>query len=183
MLYTPMPGTALHAKIDADGRLLEGVDLADIHGQFKFNFRHAAITRDASKTLLDQAFRLDFDRNGPSLYRLIRTMFEGWRRYRDDGDPRVRARIEQDGRQLRGGHGAALWAMERYLRDSNRAVSDRIRALRLQIEREVGGLSRLVDRLGGPALLWSARREARLFPGGRRLEPRTFVERTNWHGV
>jgi hypothetical protein len=44
-------------------------------------------------------------------------------------------------------------------------------------------MSRYVDRLAGPALLWSARREARLFAGGRRLEPRTFVERTNWHAV
>ena len=41
------------------------VDLADIHGQFKFNFRHAAISRDESKALLDRAFRRDFERNGP----------------------------------------------------------------------------------------------------------------------
>ena len=73
------------------GRLLPDVDLADIHGQYKFNFQHAAISRDESKTLLDWAFRLDYERNGPSLYRLARTMMEGWRRYRNDPDPRVRA--------------------------------------------------------------------------------------------
>ena len=42
-------------------------------------------------------------------------MYEGWKRYRDDSDPRVRARVEADARKLRQGYGATLWAMERYL--------------------------------------------------------------------
>jgi radical SAM superfamily enzyme YgiQ (UPF0313 family) len=59
MLYTPVPGTPLYAEMLAEGRMLPGVDLADIHGQFKFNFRHAAISRDESKRLLDWAFWRD----------------------------------------------------------------------------------------------------------------------------
>jgi hypothetical protein len=47
--------------------MLEGVDLADIHGQDKFNFQHAAISREQSKKFLDWAFRRDFERNGPSM--------------------------------------------------------------------------------------------------------------------
>jgi radical SAM superfamily enzyme YgiQ (UPF0313 family) len=180
MLYTPVPGTPLYREVQADGRLLENVDLADIHGQHKFNFRHAAISRDQSKTFLDRAFRRDFEVNGPSLFRLMRNMMVGWRRYHDDGDPRVRARVAAEGQQLRWGHGAALWAMEHYLRHTNRSVSDRIGELRREIEGELGGLSRAVNHLVGPVLLWSARREARRFPRGRALEPRTFVERTNW---
>ncbi len=70
--------------------------------------------------------------------------------------------------------------MEKYLRESNHAASQRIRGLRLQIERELGGLSKIVNQLVGPILLWSSRRDARRFPAGRPLEPRTFVERTNW---
>ncbi|MBI4481907.1 MAG: cobalamin B12-binding domain-containing protein [Acidobacteria bacterium] len=180
MLYTPVPGTPLYRQMEDEGRLLPDVDLADIHGQYKFNFRHRAISRDASKSILDWAFRLDFERNGPSLYRLIRTMLEGWRRYHQDRDPRVRARFALEGRQLRTGYGAALWAMEKYLREWNQPVSDRIRALRLEVERELGGLARALDHLIGPALLWSARREVRRFPKGRRLEPLTFVDRRNW---
>ena len=79
-------------------------------------------------------------------------------------------------------HGAALWAMERYLRDSNRAVSDRIGALRRHIEREIGGWSAIIDRVAGPVMLWSARRDARLAPAGRIREPQTFVDRRNWPG-
>ena len=180
MLYTPMPGTPLHQRMAEDGRILPEVDLADIHGQDRFNFRHPAIGRDESKSILDWAFRLDFERNGPSLYRLIRTMWEGWRRYHDDSDPRVRVRVALDGAQLRYGYGAALWAMEKYLRRSNQQVSDRIRSLRLEIEREWGGLSRVVNRMVGPVLLWSSRREMRRFPSGRPLEPKTFVTRRGW---
>ncbi len=180
MLYTPVPGTPLYREVESEGRLLEDVNLADIHGQFKFNFRHAAIRRDESKTFLDRAFRRDFEVNGPSLFRLMASMLTGWRRYRDDPDPRVRARVRGEAAQLRLGWGAALWAMEKYLRESNRTVSDRIADLRAQVEREVGGLAPMIDRLAGPVLLWSARRDARLAPGGRRLEPRTFVDRRNW---
>ena len=180
MLYTPLPGTPLYKEVEAQGRLLREVDLADIHGQFKFNFHHPAISRDESKTFLDRAFRLDFERNGPSLYRMMRTMFDGWKRYRNDRDPRVKARMEFEARQLRSGYGAALWAMEKYLRASNQALSDRVRELRLEFERELGGLTWIVDNLVGPVLLWSSHREARRFPTGRRLEPRTFVDRRNW---
>jgi radical SAM superfamily enzyme YgiQ (UPF0313 family) len=49
MLYTPVPGTPLYREVEADGRLLDSVELADIHGQYMFNFRHQAISREQSK--------------------------------------------------------------------------------------------------------------------------------------
>jgi radical SAM superfamily enzyme YgiQ (UPF0313 family) len=180
MLYTPVPGTPLYQQMEADHQLLTDTDLADIHGQFKFNFRHPFISRDQSKSLLDWAFRRDFEQNGPSLYRLARTMMAGWRRYRNDRDPRVRARLARQRHELTNGYGAALWAMEKYLRTSNRQVSDRVRELRLELEHEFGLLCRTVNHVVGPVLLWGARREARRFPAGRPIEPRTFIERRNW---
>jgi radical SAM superfamily enzyme YgiQ (UPF0313 family) len=178
MLYTPVPGTPLHAQVAAEGRLLDHVDLADIHGQDRFNFRHPAISRDESKALLDLAFRLDYERNGPSIYRLARTLFAAWRRYGTDADPRVRARVRRGARSLKTAHAAALWAMERFLAPANGQALERIRALRRQIDLDAS--ARLVGRTLGPLLLWATRREDRRFPAGRRLEPRTFVERTNW---
>ena len=179
MLYTPIPGTPLYQDVEAQGRLLD-VDLADIHGQWKFNFQHEAIARDDSKTLLDWAFDLDYERNGPSLFRLMRTMFDGWKRYRNDSDPLVRARAWLEAKQLRTSYGAALWAMEKYLRHTNRQVSERIRELRLEVERELGIVSRLVNHVAGPVALWASRRDHRRFPEGRRLEPQMFVDRRNW---
>jgi hypothetical protein len=156
------------------------VDLADIHGQDRFNFKHAAISRDDSKSLLDWAFRLDYERNGPSLYRLTRTMLEGWRRYRNDPDPRVRERFRLDGHDLRAGYGAALFAMEKYLRQSNQEIAEKIRTLRKDMEREMGALTSWVNHLAGPVLLWAARHDARKYPRGRTVEPMTFFDRRNW---
>ena len=61
MLHTPVPGTPLYKEMSGQGRLLEDVDLADIHGQDKFNFQHAATSREDSKWFLDSAFQLDFE--------------------------------------------------------------------------------------------------------------------------
>jgi hypothetical protein len=180
MLYTPVPGTPLHAEMQAQGRMIPGIDLADIHGQYKFNFTHEHIERDASKEWLDAAFAEDYETNGPSLFRMMRTTFDGWKRYRADTNPRVRARWASEAAKLRNGYGAALWAMERYLRDSNRRMSVRIAELRRQIEREIGGVSRVIDPVVGRVLLWSARHEAKAYPTGRPLEPETFVDRRHW---
>ena len=95
MLYTPVPGTPLYHEMEEQGRLLD-VDLADIHGQDAFNFRHAAISREESRKFLDWAFRRDFERNGPSLFRICRTTFEGWKRYKNHPDLRVRERFQRE---------------------------------------------------------------------------------------
>ena len=180
MLYTPLPGTPLYAELEEQGRILKETDLADIHGQYKFNFQHEHIARDDSKSWLDFAFQRDFAVNGPSLYRIMRTTYEGWKRYGQDSDARVRARFRAEADNLRGGYGAALWAMQKYLRSSNQVISERIAELRKQIESEFGVVSRVLDHVIGPLLLWSARHEAATYPEGRRLEPRTFIDRRNW---
>ena len=161
------------------GRLLD-VDLADIHGQDRFNFRHAAISREESKRLLDWAFQRDFEQNGPSLYRMCRTLLEGWKRYRDYPDPRVRERFAREMGKLRSGYSASLWVMERQLREVSETVSARIKALRVEVEKECGFTARLSARSFGPILLWTSKREERRLARGITYEPPTFCERTNW---
>jgi radical SAM superfamily enzyme YgiQ (UPF0313 family) len=180
MLYTPVPGTPLFQQMQQEGRMLKGIDLADIHGQYKFNFRHAAISRDDSKRMLDWAFRFDFERNGPSLFRICETIFQGWKRYHDHPDLRVRQRVANETAKLRTTYDAALWAMEKRLRRTNAAVSEKIRSLRREIEHEFGVVTRLARALTGPILLWSSSREDRQLARGKTYEPPTFVERRNW---
>ncbi len=179
MLYTPVPGTPLHAQMAREGRLLD-VDLADIHGQDHFNFRHAAISREASKPLLDWAFERDFEANGPSLYRICRTAYAGWLRHGSHRDPRIRARFAREAAALKHGYAAMLWAMEHQLARSNAAVAGRIRGLRLDLARSFGTASSLVSRLLGPALLYTTRREEARLARGVTYEPPTIVERRNW---
>jgi radical SAM superfamily enzyme YgiQ (UPF0313 family) len=183
MLYTPVPGTPLYFEMKEQGRLLEGVDLADIHGQFQFNFKHAAISRVDSQRFLDWAFLRDFERNGPSLYRMCRTMLEGWRRYRDYPEPRVRERFAREMSKLKSGYSGALWAMEKQFRELNESVSARIKELRGDVEKEFGFAARVNARALGPLLLWTARREERRLAKGKTYEPPTFLERTNWGTV
>jgi hypothetical protein len=180
MLYTPVPGTPLYSQMVSEGRMLDGVDFADIHGQDKFNFRHRAISREDSKRWLDWAFRRDFERNGPSLYRVCRTTLEGWKRYRNHPDPRIRARFEWEARSLRTVYSALLWAMEHHLKKSNPAVSGQIRDLRQEIASEFGLVSRLAAILLGPFLLWSTIREERRLAQGVTCEPAPCIERRNW---
>ncbi len=180
MLYTPVPGTPLYKEMSEQGRMLEGIDPADIHGQDKFNFRHAAISREDSKRFLDWAFWRDFERNGPSLYRMCQTMLQGWQRYRDYPDLRVRERFERENVKLRTAYSAALWAMEHYFRKVNREVSGQIRELRREIGKEFGLVSRVAANLAGPVLLWTTRREERRVAAGKTYEPPTILERRNW---
>jgi hypothetical protein len=171
MLYTPVPGTPLHQQMSEEGRMLTDIDPADVHGQYKFNFRHAAISRDDSKRFLDWAFWRDFERNGPSLYRMCRTMLQGWRRYKNYPDPRVRERFARDVKKLGSAYNAALWAMEREFKSVNRSVAERIHNLRGEVEHEFPVIARLTAAFVGPILLWSTRREEKRLASGRTYEP------------
>lgn len=181
MLYTPVPGTPLHRQMQEEGRLRDGVDLADIHGQFAFNFHHPAISRQQSTEFLRWAFRRDFERNGPSLYRICRTTLEGWRRHKDHPDRRVRRRFAREARELKSIYAALLWAMEKHLKKTNPVVSSRIRQLRGEIASEFGAIKvRWMARFLGPVLLFLHRREERRLSRGHTYEPPTLVERARW---
>jgi radical SAM superfamily enzyme YgiQ (UPF0313 family) len=180
MLYTPVPGTPLYQEMAEQGRLLPNVDFAAVHGQYKFNFEHAAISRDDSKRFLDWAFWRDFETNGPSLYRMCRTLLQGWQRYKDCQDVRVRERFRREMRKLRSAYNAALWAMEKEFRKVNRGVSEQIHELRREIEKEFPIAARLTASVLGPILLWTARREENRLARGVTYEPPMFLERRNW---
>jgi radical SAM superfamily enzyme YgiQ (UPF0313 family) len=179
MLYTPVPGTPLYREMADQGRLLD-VDLADIHGQLGFNFQHAAISREESKKFLDWAFWRDFELNGPSLFRICRTTFEGWKRYKNHPDLRVRERVQREARSLRHAYAAMLWAMEHRLRETNDSVASQIRLLRQDLEREFGFIAAAAARLLGPILSWTSAREEKRLAEGHGYEPRTIIERRNW---
>lgn len=174
MLYTPAPGTPLNQQMAAEGRLLRDVDYADIQGQFKFNFNHAAISRD-SKRFLDWAFWRDFEINGPSLYRIaLRTLLVGWKRFKDWPDARVRERFACEMDRLGGVYSSALWAMEREFRRVDHHVSDQIRALREEFKRESGVISRMLPAALGPVRLWSTCHESGRLARGKTYEPPRF---------
>ena len=164
MLYTPVPGTPLYREMEEQGRLLD-VDLADIHGQDAFNFRHAAISREESRKFLDSAFRWDFERNGPSLFRVCRTTFEGWKRYKNHPDLRVRERFQRETSMLRHvyagrslGHGAPAERSQPF-----RGAPDKCPAK--EIEQEFGFMAAAASRILGPVLWWTSGARTNGWPG------------------
>jgi len=179
MLYTPVPGTPLYRDLAEQGKLLD-TDLADIHGQLGFNFQHSAISREESGKFLNWAFWRDFQRNGPSLFRICRTAYEGWKRYKNHPDSRVRERFEREARNLRRTYAGMLWAMEHRLKQTNRSVSVQIRALRKDLEREFGVLTAAAARVLGPVLWCTSLREDKRLARGHTYEPPTIIERQNW---
>jgi radical SAM superfamily enzyme YgiQ (UPF0313 family) len=179
MLYTPVPGTPLYHEMQGQGRMLD-VDLADIHGQHAFNFRHAAISREQSTRSLAHAFERDFERNGPSLFRICRTMFAGWMRHKNHPDRRVRERLARDVRVLRHAWVGLLQGMEYRLESSNPAIASRIRVLRKEMQREFGLIAVVAAKLLGPVLWWTSLREERRLAQGQSYEPATIIDRRNW---
>jgi hypothetical protein len=178
MLYTPIPGTPLHAEHRAAGTLLGEEDCpdADAHGQLRFNFRHPHIPRGEETEYLLRAFRRDFETNGPSIARIARTLLEGWLAHKDHDDPRVRERFARESRGLPTLYAGALWASERWAARRSPALASRIRATRERLVHEFGWRARLAGPLLGSVLRATLWREGRRLRRGAIYEPRTFYE-------
>jgi len=177
MLYTPVPGTALYAQHLGEGTLFEESECppADAHGQLRFNFRHPHIRGGQETEILLRAFRRDFEVNGPSLVRIARTLLSGWRRHHRHLEPRIRARVAWECRDLATTWAGVLWAAERHLGASPHAAR-KARAVREDIVREFGWKAAVAGPLLGRAIHLAMRREERRLRHGWTYEPPTFYE-------
>ena len=176
-LYTAVPGTPLHGEHRARGTLLDPSECsaADAHGELKFNFRHPHIRGGQETEFLLRAFHRDFSVNGPSVIRMARTVLQGWRRYKNHRDARIRRRFAWGARELSVTYAGVLWAAKRWFR-SNPTLSEKISGILKDIHREFGLRSRLVTPLVGSYLWCMLVREDRRLRRGWTYEPPTFYE-------
>ncbi len=179
MLYTPIPGTPLHAQLSAQGRIRSERECpaADTHGQDRFNYRHPHIRDGLESELILRAFLHDFAINGPSIARVVRTTLAGWKRYKNHPDPRIRRRFAQESSNLPTTYSPVIWAMKQTYRQDPAMRSKMSRLLR-ELHLEYGLKSRLAAALGGPYVLWRARQEEKRLAQGWTHEPPTFCERS-----
>lgn len=177
MLYMPLPGTPLHAEVSAQGRMLSEAECptADTHGQFRFNYRHAHLPAGMESELLLCAFRRDFDVNGPSMLRVLRTTLHGWKRYKNHPDRRIRRRFDLEADGMATTFSAVIAGTRSYYR-SNQTIYARMAGLLRDVNNEFGWRSRLSALLGGPYVAWRIRREERRLAAGWTYEPPTFYE-------
>ena len=180
MLYTPIPGTPLHAKHEADGTLLdlEDHEWPDTHGQLRFNYRHPHIKDGQETNFLIRAFQRDFDVNGPSVARVVRTTLAGWRKYKNHPDARIRSRFAYEARDLAVTYSGAVWAALWWFRD-NAAVATRLKAVLEGLYAEFGLKARLAAPLVGRYIRRKLKQEAARLQSGWTYEPPTFYEVKN----
>lgn len=178
MLYTPVPGTPLYETHQKNGTLLNKTEFppADAHGQYRFNYRHSYIETGQEEGFLLQAFEQDFQENGPSLARLIRTLLIGWQRYKNSPDHRIRARYAREVSPLRSTYAGAVWAMKRYYRDSP-AMFLKMKDLLLDIYSEFGWKTRLIAPLVGCYAFRRLLKEERQLSNGWQYEPQSYYEK------
>ena len=185
----PAPVHALHAgaghaAVSTRWRSRAGcsdVDLADIHGQYAFNFQHAAISREQSKQVpgLGVPARLRAQRAEP-----VPHLPHDLRRLEAVQEPSGPARARALSSARRGCCGTPTpacsgpWSTG-CARRTNRE-SPQIRALRKDIEREFGIMAVAASRSLGPVLWWTSRREEKRLARGKHYEPATIIDRRNW---
>ena len=78
MQLGPIPGTKLYQDYEREGKLIKNLPFKSQHGQGRIWFHHDHFTRDESKDFLRLAFEIDYNRNGASLLRVIKTTFDGY---------------------------------------------------------------------------------------------------------
>jgi radical SAM superfamily enzyme YgiQ (UPF0313 family) len=178
MLYTPIPGTPLYEEHQRRGTLLAESEfpLADTHGQYRFNYRHQHITRGREEQFILDAFQRDFDVNGPSLARLIKTLLKGWKRYKDHPDKRIRDRFAWEVEPLRTTYAAAVWGMKRRFR-TNKRMAAKINSLLQEIYETFGWKTRIIAPLAGIYVYIALKREERRLANGWTYEPDSFYEK------
>ena len=178
MLYTPIPGTPLHAELTAKGMMKDESEfnVSDIHGQSIFNYRHPHINDEQSAEFMLRAFNHDFEVNGPSTARIVRTPLAGWRRHKNHPDPRVRRRYAWEVRELATTFSMVVGAAKLYYRDKP-AMHAKMSALLKEMHAEFGWKSRIASAVGSRWLYWQVRKEEKRLAAGFSYEPQTFYER------
>jgi len=177
MLYSPVPGTPLHAELTARGAMLDRdeVSEADAHGQYRFNYRHPHIRPGDETEMLLRAFQQDFDTNGPSVMRTVRSTLAGWKRYRNHPERRIRERFAWEVAEVPTVMAGALWAARHWFR-RNSVVADKMDATLREVYREFGLKARIVAPLIGRVIVLLLRREATRLARNWTYEPPTFYE-------
>ena len=177
MLYTPPQGTPLHAELEAKGLLLgdDEMEAADIHGQWRFNYRHPHIGFGQETTFLLRAFQRDFEVNGPSVIRMMRTLMNGWTKYKFHPEPRIRERFAREVSRMPTLYAGAMWATRRWFK-SNPLLAGHITNLLEDIDHEFGIKARLAAPLLGRIVLYLLLREEKRLSATYIYEPLTFYE-------
>lgn len=178
MQFTPLPGTRLYHQLKEEQRIDFDLPFEEWHGQHLLNWRHPHFTRDEARRILGDAFRLEFDRNSASAYRMAETSLRGYESLSGDSSDRwlwlrreqARARAE-DLRLL-------VPTMRRFAHNS--VARERVEELESRFARVLGPepLHRSALAMGARALAEAHAAKVRI--SGDLAQPSTHKTRYRW---
>lgn len=170
MQLGPLPGTALYKEYEAAGRILTGIPYEEWHGQDKIWFSHPHFSREETHDYLKDAFRQDYERQGPSLLRLADTSLRGYRTMKQHAEPRLHgmtARLEQRCKALR----LLFPAIERF--SENVRTREFLAYLTDRYESEFGPFSFADSVLSHVVEVFAWQESRRIAGGGKMRQPPT----------
>lgn len=113
LIYGPTPGTPFWDRIQREGRLRE--DLAadrDLYARSADGFtamvRHPKLSAGQIESLQRWCFRQDFERLGPSIYRVVDRWLSGYRKLKDSPEPFLRAKAAMFAEDVRNAYPSFL---------------------------------------------------------------------------
>ncbi len=177
MLYTPVSGTPLHRQLLEEGKLFseKEFNVADSHGQYRFNYKHAHIINGEEENYIIDAFDKDFHVNGPSLARLIRVLLNGWHTYKNHPEKRIRNRIAWETRPLRSTYAGAIWATKKWY-VGNEKIYKKLDSLLDDLYKTFGAKTRLLSPIIGRHIFARLKKEEERLADGWTYEPTTCFE-------
>lgn len=160
LIYGPVPGTPFHERVIKDN-LLQDVytDDKDLFYRradgFRTMIKHPTLSAEEIEEIQTWCFEEDFQRLGPSIYRVLESRLLGLRKMKNSPNPFLRAKAEYYAGELR--YAYPVFLAGRML-GPNAAVRQWIGDLERDIHAELGAPSitqRLKSVLGVAAALWT----------------------------
>jgi radical SAM superfamily enzyme YgiQ (UPF0313 family) len=155
LIYGPAFGTPLHERMQREGRLLPELfaDPSKRDG-FSLVFSHPSISGEEMSAIQRHLYRQEFERLGPSVFRVADDWLAGHVNLRDHGAPRVRDKARKYGRDAH----VALKVIPASKRYVNAEVQAWLARLQVELAAATGPLSlreRLAARLLPAALRYT----------------------------
>jgi radical SAM superfamily enzyme YgiQ (UPF0313 family) len=160
LIYGPVPGTPFYERVIKENRLHEVYtddrDLFYRRGDgFSTMIKHPTLSPEAIEGLQRECFDTDFQRLGPSIFRVLEARLLGYQKLRTSSNPLLREKAEYYAQELRAAY--PVFLAGRWL-GPNRAVRRWIRDLEQSIHAELGHptlTQRCLSTVAVGAALWT----------------------------
>jgi haloalkane dehalogenase len=140
LIYGPVPGTPFHERIIKENLLHDAYtndkDLFYRRADgFRTMIKHPALSPEQIEEIQKWCFEQDFQRLGPSIYRVLEARLLGYQRLKDSPNPLLRKKAEYYAQELRYAYPVFLTGK---LLGPNAAIRSWIRDLERRIHAELG---------------------------------------------